>query len=172
MMMQWPMVRPMTPASRQHVPCHQNTTTGFQTPDDPYLPAAAIVSFLTAAHPAITPIVQQREEFTTKFPSQLMAFLETQVHTKTKTTTADETTAANTGNKLAQQSLSALVTDTLYCAPTNLSAYLTAPGKKVHGSYPRTPPPNPSTNITLDNPTTHNENDHPYVHTCFCQWWC
>jgi len=153
MMQSWPTVKPMTLTSCQHVLCHQNTTTYFQTPDDHYLSVAAIASFSTAAHPASTPIVQQREEITTEFPCQLTAFLETQVHAKTMPMTADETTEADTGNKLVQQSLLALVTDPLYCTPINFSAYLTVSGKEVHGSYPRTPPPNPSTDTTLDNPT-------------------
>jgi len=76
MMQSWPMVRPMTPTPHQHALCHQNTTTYFQTPDATSLPATAIESLSTATHPAITPIVQQREAITTKFPCLHPAFLE------------------------------------------------------------------------------------------------
>ncbi len=75
MMQLWPMTRPTAPTSLQHMSCPQNTTTCFQTPDDTSLPTVAIESLSTAAHPAITPIVQQRVAITTEFPCLHPTFL-------------------------------------------------------------------------------------------------
>jgi len=65
--------------------------------------------------------------------------------------TAEATTAANTCNESTQQPSSALVNNTLYCAPKNLLASLPALVNMAHGSYWQNPLPKP-TNITLDDP--------------------
>jgi len=78
------------------------------------------------------------------------AFLDNRMHTNITPTTAEATTMANTRNESAQKSSSALVNNTLYCAPKNLLAYSPALVNMAHGSYWQNPLPKP-TNITLDN---------------------
>jgi len=147
MIQSWPKLRPY----RQNAPCQQTTTTPSKAPENHCFDSAALASSPTAAHPATTPTVQQGEAIITEYPCPNMMFLGTKTHPNTTPMTADEKTAADNGNKVAPQSVSTLVIDSVYCAPTNPSASLTA-SKKVHGSYPLTPPPTPHVKTTLDNP--------------------
>jgi len=169
-----------TPAPPQNLPCTQQTTIHSQSLDDNFPLVGDGVSFdyklrlmeldeelqQMAKRWPILAIDEhsQTDQITPSTPPQNPprntktithlphpASLENRMHTNITPTTAEATTMANTRNESAQKSISALVNNTLYCAPQNISASSPALVNLARGRYWQTPLPT-HTNITLDNP--------------------